>query len=443
MNLLTEKISKLYTAYLLPCVCSSMITGIYTIVDMIVVGQYEGPGGTAALAVMSPMWILLCCAGLLFGIGGSVLLSNDRGMGLSGNTWFSSSFIGLAIVCTGIWVAVCSFDTQMLRFFGANDEILPLASAYLGIIKYCIPLYPLCTWLSAFLRNDGNPNLAAAGVLAGGLFNIFGDVYFTFTLDMGIRGAALASVLGQAIAVVIQLDHFMGRRNRLKFTRTKHLADDIRQICAVGFPSFIIDVSMGSLGVFFNNRIMGLMGPVGLAVYGIANNMMLGLQYAAYGISNAAQPIFSANYGARNHERVKQTFAMGMKICLLFGVASALLCMLMPERIIRIFMTPTRTVSELAPAALRVYFLSFALLFANVLCSYFLQSVRRENLSSMLSILRGFVISGILILAMPALWGSFAIWWVMPITELLIFIISISIVRGYNRKNTLTAITSE
>lgn len=436
MNLLTEKISRLYAAYLLPCVCSSMVTGIYTIVDMIAVGRYEGPGGTAALAVMSPMWILLCCAGLLFGIGGSVLLSNDRGMGLNGNTWFSSSLIGLVVVVGIIWVIVGIFDEQMLRFFGANDEILPLASAYLDIIKYCIPLYPLCTWLSAFLRNDGNPNLAAVGVLAGGLFNIFGDVYFTFTLDMGIRGAALASVLGQVIAVAIQLAHFAGKRNKLRFVRTTHFIDDMRQICAVGFPSFIIDVSLGSLGVFFNNRIMGLMGPVGLAVYGVANNMMLGLQYAAYGISNAAQPIFSANHGARNHERVMQTFKMGMKICGLFGIASALFCMLIPETIIRIFMTPTQAVLELAPAALRVYFLSFALLFANVLCSYFLQSVRREYLSSLLSILRGFVISGILILALPALWGSFAIWWVMPITELSVFIVSISIIRDCNRKNT-------
>ncbi len=189
------------------------------------VGQYQGPVGTAALAVVAPIWNIIYSLGLLAGIGGSVLFSNLRGRadknGADENEYFTASLLLAVLFAVGSWLAVFFLDRPMLLLFGADQALLPLAQAYLQPIKFAVPLFVFNQMLSSFLRNDNHPGLATAAVLCGGVFNIIGDYLFVFTFDMGIYGAGLATALGALINFFVTISHFSPRKTRCAWCAPK------------------------------------------------------------------------------------------------------------------------------------------------------------------------------------------------------------------------------
>ena len=184
MDFLTDRIKPIYFKYLSASFGTAMIASIYSIVDVAMVGQYQGPEGTAALAVVAPAWNIIYSLGLLMGAGGSVLFSirlgGETGDG-SENQYFSAALIGAVVLAVPAWVGIIFFDRPILTFFGADSSLLVLAQAYMRPIKYVFPLYLFNQVVAAFLRNDKSPGLATLGVLCGGIFNIFGDYFFVFT----------------------------------------------------------------------------------------------------------------------------------------------------------------------------------------------------------------------------------------------------------------------
>ena len=203
MDFLNGKIKTLYFKYLAADFGSALVTSIYSIVDMATVGKYHGPAGTAALAVVAPVWNIIYSLGLLMGIGGSVLFSTIRGKGEGetrrSNEYFTVSMAGSLVLALAAWAAIACWDQPLLQFFGAEGETLTLAREYVRPIKFVSPCFLFTQTLAAYLRNDRNPALATAGVLAGGIFNVFGDYFFVFTCDMGAFGAELATAIGTVI----------------------------------------------------------------------------------------------------------------------------------------------------------------------------------------------------------------------------------------------------
>ena len=159
MDLLRGNLRSIDFKYLGAAFGSALISSIYTLVDMAMVGQYQGPSGTAALAVMAPIWNLIFSLGLLTGIGGSVLFSAARGAGEQerSNEFFSVALWSSVALSAAAWIVVLLWEVPMLRLFGGSEELLPLAQEYLVPIKFVIPLFPLNQMLAAFLRNDGSP----------------------------------------------------------------------------------------------------------------------------------------------------------------------------------------------------------------------------------------------------------------------------------------------
>lgn len=219
-----EKIKQVYFKYLCAAFGSAMISSIYSIVDMAMVGQYHGPHGTAALAVVAPIWNIIYSLGLMMGIGGSVILSIAKGEEdeKKGHEFFSASLIGTIILAIISWLVIIFLEEPMLTLFGGEVSLMPLSKQYLMPIKFVVPLFLFNQMLAAFLRNDNNPGLATIAVLAGGIFNVFGDYFFVFVMDMGIIGAGLATSLGAVITFVVLLMHFISKKNTLKFVRVNN-----------------------------------------------------------------------------------------------------------------------------------------------------------------------------------------------------------------------------
>lgn len=436
MDLLNGKIKPMYLKYLSAAFGSAMISSIYSIVDTAMVGQYHGPQGTAALAVVAPVWNIIYSLGLLMGIGGSVIFSTKRGSEKSDgseNQYFTSSVVGSVALSVLVWIGAICFERPILTFFGADEALLAMAQDYLRPIKYVFPLFLFNQMLAAFLRNDGSPGLATLGVLFGGVFNIFGDYFFVFTCDMGIYGAGLATAIGSGISFVVMLTHFFSRKNTLRPVKPENLMRKLREITVTGFSTFFIDVAMGILTVLFNRQIMKYLGANALAIYGPIIQVSTFVQCCAYSVGQASQPIISTNFGAGKGERIKETLRLALLTTVFFGVFWTALSLACPNVYIRIFMAPTPEILDMAPAIVRTYALSFLLLPFNIFSTYYFQAIMKPQAAFIVSVARGLVISGILITVLPGMISADAIWLAMPITELLVMLYAAVAIRKYTR----------
>ncbi len=424
MDFLNGRIKTMYLKYLSAAFGSALITSVYSVVDMAMVGQYQGPDGTAALAVVAPVWNIIYSLGLLVGIGGSVIFSTKRGSSQKSsgaeNQYFTAAVIGGLILAGLAWIGILCFESPILTFFGANDSLLPLAKEYMRPIKVIFPLFLFNQMLAAFLRNDKNPALATIGVLAGGIFNMFGDYFFVFTCNKGIYGAGLATAIGSVISFLMMMTHFISKKNSLKLLRPQGLLKKLKEICVTGFSTFFIDVAMGILTVLFNRQIMTYLGANALSIYGPIIQVSTFVQCCAYSVGQASQPIISTNYGAGKGERIRETLRLALWTSLFFGIFWTVLSMSRPNLYIRIFMSPTEEILRMAPSIIRSYALSFLLLPFNIFSTYYFQAIMKPKTAFLVSVGRGMVISGILILLLPLLAGANSIWFAMPITELLI-----------------------
>ena len=439
MDLLNGRIRPLYFKYLSAAFGSALISSIYGMVDMAMVGQYQGPDGTAALAVVAPVWNVIYSLGLLTGIGGSVIFSARRGSSSSSgdgseNQYFSAAVIGSVLLAVLAWLGLLFFERPLLTFFGADESLLALAQRYLRPIKYVFPIFLFNQMLAAFLRNDGSPGLATLGVLSGGIFNMFGDYFFVFPCNMGIYGAGLATAIGSVVSLLVLLSHFLRRRNTLRLVRVERLPRKLWEITVSGFSSFFIDVAMGILTVLFNRQIMRYLGGSALAVYGPIINVSTFVQCCAYSVGQAAQPIISTNYGAGKGSRIRETLRLALYTTAVFALFWTALSFAAPNLYIRVFMSPTPEILTIAPAIIRAYALSFLLLPFNIFSTYYFQSIMQPRAAFIVSVARGLVISGVLILLLPVLAGPDSLWFAMPVTELLTAVYTALAIRKYTKR---------
>lgn len=420
MDILSGKIKSLYFNYLIAASGSALVASVFGLVDAMMVGQYHGPQGNAALAVFNPLWSIIYCLGLLAGIGGSVLFANNRGAGKEENAqqYFTLSVLYGAALSLLALLGIGLFKEKMFCFFGADDALLALVLRYLKPIYFAIPCCIFSQILSAALRNDGNPNLATKAVIIGGVFNAVGDYLCVFVLDLGIFGAGLATAIGQYIGISIMLTHFFNKKNTLRFVFPRRMLHKIGKITLTGFSTAISDLSLGIIGILFNRQIMLHLNADALAVYGIITQVTAFAQCLAYGIGQAAQPIISQNYGAGQHSRIRQCLRYALLTSAVMGIFWFGLLQLFPQLFLYAFMSPTPEVAAIAPGILRTYGLSYLLLPFNIFATYYFQAMMKPQLSTVSSVARGVVLSGGCILLLPLIFHANSIWYAMLITEI-------------------------
>ncbi len=405
MNLLSGNIKPIYFKYLSAAFGSAMITSVYSLVDMAMVGQYQGPDGTAALAVVAPVWNIIYSLGLLMGIGGSVIFSTVRGQetqkSRNENEYFTVAVIGSVIFAFMSWAAIIFFDKPILLFFGADSSLLSLAESYLTPVKAVIPLFLFNQMLAAFLRNDNHPELATAA--------------------------------GSGISFAVMLSHFWSKKNTLVLRKPTGIVGKLREISITGFPTFFIDIAMGILTVLFNRQIMKYLGSNALAVYGPVINVSTIVQCCAYSVGQASQPIISINFGAKKWQRIKETLRYALYTVGAFSIFWTALSLICPNLYIYIFMKPTKAILEIAPAIIRCYSISFLLLPLNIFSTYYFQVLMKPKAAFLVSVFRGCIISGILIMLLPILTGADSIWFAMPITELFVAVYAVSMMKKYTK----------
>ena len=209
--------------------------------------------------------------------------------------------------------------------------------------------------------------------------------------------------------------------------------DKLREISVTGFSTFFIDIAMGILTVLFNRQIMKYLGSNALAVYGPIINVSTIVQCCAYSVGQAAQPIISINFGAKKWQRIKETLRYALYTVGAFSIFWTALSLIFPNLYIYIFMKPTEAILEISPTIIRCYSISFLLLPLNIFSTYYFQVLMKPGAAFYVSVFRGCIISGILIMLLPIVAGADSIWFAMPVTELLVAIYAVLMMNKYTR----------
>lgn len=436
MDLLKDNLKKLYFRFLVPSLGSAMVMSIYTLTDAIVIGKGVGADALAALSITTPLLCILMSMGILFGVGGSVPMSVNRGTGSTNkaNRFFTLSFFALAVITAILWLVYGFGISSLLRIMGANDTLCPYAMSYMKYINLFLPVAVFSNYIAIFVRADGDPNRAMVGVLLGGVVNIVLDILFVFPLHMGIGGAAFASVLGMVVQVAVGISHWFSRKNGLKFIKPKHTISSVGQIIGNGIPSFFNELANGFIVLLFNIQILKYCGDTALSIYSVISNCVILFNSLFTGVGQAIQPIVATNYGADKWNRIQGIRKMSYLTIFLMGIVFSLSGILFPLGVCSVFMKVGSASELLAQSAIRTYFIAFLPMGINLLTSYYLQSILNVKRSLCISLLRNVLLSGIAILTFPLLFGGDSLWMVMPVVEVLVLTVSVVFLRTSKKK---------
>ena len=257
MNFITDDIGRLYRKMLIPSLTGAVVMSIYSFVDTIAVGQSEGAAGAAAMAVIAPVYGLMVFLGFLCGIGGSVMMSVTRGEGNpeKGDACFTGSVILVGLLTGTAWILMSVFREPILYFFGANEEIILKTIEYERWIVWFMPVFVFTMFIAAFIRNDGAPGLVMTAVVTGGCINMFGDWFLVFPMEMGITGAALATVIGTSVQALIMGSYFFQKKCRLRIARPHHILRGFRRVLQIGIGASLLDLGTIIIDILRSNRL--------------------------------------------------------------------------------------------------------------------------------------------------------------------------------------------
>ena len=407
MDFVRDDVGMIYRKYAAASIGSALAMSIYSMVDTVAVGHSVGAIGTAAMAVVTPVYGTQAFIASLCGVGGSVLMTKEKAQNRKkqGNEYFTASLLLLFLTTIVTWIFFSVFHNPIFRFFGATDEVLPYVNQYADLIIAFWPVFLFMIYLGMMIRSDGDPRLAFTAVLVGGACNIFGDWFFCFPMHMGMAGAATATVIGSIVQVIIPLLHFRSKSNTIRIEKPNKALEMTGQIISIGFGSGIIELATAILAILLNHQITRYGGVAALSVYGIIATCNALIQSMFGGLGQAVQPFLSANFSAGKYDRMRAFLRRAWMTCLFMELLFTAFGELFPEFLVRVFTTPTEEVMALAPGMIRLYFLTYLFMGVSILCIYILQATLEGGHAAILSIMRGFALSGALILILPLLFG--------------------------------------
>ena len=429
VDLLHGKLNKTYFTMLFSAIASTIITTIYSTVDMICIGHYAGPDGAASVACSNPLWALMFAFGIMCGVGGAVMASNRRGAGdeHAANEYFTVA-VTVCMICSVVIVTVFSiFLKPLLSLFGATGNVLTLGVDYMKYMMFAVPTFTMCACMATFARNDGEAIIPTVATIVGGVLNMFLDVFLVFTCDMGVKGAGLATGIGQTVAFLIVLSYFFTKKCNLKFTKVARFSKNLGKIVTVGIAAFLIEITSGVTTAVHNILITEHLSTAHLAVYGTTATMVIMFVCLFNGIGTAMQPLVATAYGAGDSERVKGTLRLAFITAAVMGVLFFTVCQTFPETILRIYMDVDADVLAVGPRIVRLYSLSLLIVGFSMVCNYYFQSTLLRSACVVISMLRGIVLPVLFVFTLPLLFGYDFIWLAIPLGETLTTVVALTI----------------
>ena len=453
----TEKVGTLLRKFAIPCICSLIISCLYNLVDQIFVGNGVGYLGNAATGVIFPITVVGWGLSLFFGDGAAAALSVSLGRGETKDIHRSVGGAVLGSFLSGVVVIVIAYlwGDSLLRLIGATDANIQMAHDYGVIIFAMMPLAMTQNTLASIIRADGSPKYAMAAMLTGAIINIIGDPVAIFVLDMGIKGAAWATILGQFVSFII-CAAYLGRSKtfRVKANSFKPSAALLKPVMALGTSSLLTQLSIVIITVV-NNILLVKYGAqslygadIPLAAFVVIMKLFQIVLNIAIGIAAGAQPIVGYNYGAKNYGRVRELLKLMIKWTVIVGLICMVLFEAVPGVFIRMFGSADDPIYfDFAILCLRIYLALILVTCVQKVCAIFLQSIGKAKAAAPLSILRDALLI-VFSLLIPVFLGVTGIFWAAPIADILAILITAAVMvrvwkelsRGNNTQEPTAAI---
>jgi putative MATE family efflux protein len=401
------------------------------------IGKGVGPDGIAALNIVLPLFTLFFGTGLLFGVGGSVLMSIANGSNdpILGKQYFTTSVFSVTAISIFLLVIIQIAFEPILYFLGATNVTFTLASEYGRTLVAGAPIFMFSALLQAFIRNDKDPNLSMIGVIAGGISNIILDYIFIYKFHWGMFGGAIATVIGSTLTCLILLIHFFKKTNQLKLVKNGFTMKRFGKVVTSGLSSFLVEISNGIVTFLFNIQLVKYIGDIGITVYSIIANSSFIVMSLANGVAQAAQPILAINFGAGKKKRVGEVKHLGFITTTVIGSVIVALGALFPGVITGMFVHVTDEILSLSVPAIRMYILAFLFMNLNIFISSYFQSTMKSQYAMVINLLRGLILSSAFVLILPLFIGANGIWISMPIVETISFAVALSL--NFRAKNVL------
>ena len=437
LELGTKPVGSLLMQYAIPAIIAMVASSLYNMVDSIFIGQGVGPMAISGLAITFPFMNLSGAIGACIGVGASTYLSvklgqKDYSMALRilGNS------VVLKIITGIIFGAICLlFLDPILRFFGASDNTLPYAHEYMVVIllgNVCTHLY---FGMNALLRAASKPKQAMYATIFTVVLNTALDPIFIYTLDMGIRGAALATILSQTTALCWQIKQFSNPHELLHFQRGIYKLDwsIIKNILAIGVSPLAMNTCSCIIVIFINTALVKHGGDLAVGAFGISNRIGFLFFMIVMGINQGMQPIAGYNYSAMHFDRMLKVLKLSMISATAIMVVGWLVGELMPYPCARLFTTDSELIEQ-AVKGIRLNMLAFPLIGSQAVITNFFQSIGKAKISIFLSLSRQMIFLLPLLVVLPSILGVDGVWTALPASDTVAFIVTWIIMIRYMRK---------
>ncbi len=423
-KLLTELSEKpvfsLLLQYAIPAIVAMVASSLYNIVDGIFIGQGVGAGAIMGLAITMPIMNLSAAFGAMVGVGGSTLLSVKLGekdynfaAKILGNVITLNCIIGIGLGA----VMLLSLD-PILRFFGASDYTIPYARDFMVIVLIGNVFTHLFLGLNAMLRSSGKPKKAMKATIMTVIINIALAPLFIFVLHLGIRGAALATVLSQLIVLLWQFKLFSNPNELIHLRRDTYRLERriVTGSLSIGLSPFLINLCACIVVIIINKQLVSYGGDVAVGAYGIANRMMFFFVMVVIGINQGMQPIAGFNFGAKHYTRLNQVLKYAITIATGIWIVGFIVCVLLATPVASAFTNDEELLKE-AAHALRVMNLVVPIIGFQMITIGFFQSIGKAGISIFLSLTRQLLFLVPLLLILPNFFGLEGIWYSVPIAD--------------------------
>lgn len=427
MNLLRDDLKKLYFSFLVPTLTAAVVFSLYSVVDTLAIGRGVGAIGSAANSVTLSLFCVEAFIGLVSGVGGSVLISKSKGEGETekADFYFTVSLILFFVSTVLIWFVMWIYKEKFLRFFGADDNILPYALAYSVPMIAAYPLFILNNYLIPIILNSNSPRTVMIGSFTAAAINIAGDYLFVFPLRMGMFGAGLATALGAVGQTAVFLSFIISGKSGLRIVWPKHLLRSMAKVVACGFSSGVTEISIMIIALIANNQIMKYGDINELAVYGMLSTVASLIICIYRGIGESIQPVCSTNLGAGATDRCRKMFTHGLSDIILTAVLFTAVLEVLPGEVTQLFIKGDDELYELSKPIIRIYSASLFAAGINIYVSLYLQSVLKVFYATVISVLRGIVLISVLLTMLPLKYGISGIWYSFVATEWIVLSVSV------------------
>ena len=417
-----ESIGKLLLKYSIPAIIGMMVNALYNIVDRMFIGRIPDVGSLAltGVGITMPIMSILLAFGMLIGIGSTANISLNLGRGkrdeaekLIGSAITLSLIVGVIITIIGL-----IFLNPILNIFGASENTLFYAKEYITVILCGCTFNILSFALNSTVRADGNPKLASLTMIIGCGTNIVLDYLFVFVLNIGIKGAAFATVISQALTFFIILYYYTkGNSNlKLKVENMKLKKNLVMMTFAIGIAPFATQIANSLVQVVANNSLKAYGNDLSIGAMTIIGSINMVFMMPIFGINQGCQPIIGFNYGAKKYDRAKKTFIISVLASTSFFVVGALVIQIAPQVLVGMF-NKDAELMNITINGLRKYTLALPMIGISIVGTNYIQSTGRAKMAMVLSLLRQVIILIPMILILPKFLGLDGVWFAQPTAD--------------------------